>query len=139
MRKILISAALISAAAVAAPASAQYYQNDYNRGYGQGYGYNQNYGRNIDQQINQIQQRIERAARNGRISRSEANRLFRQAEQIDRLYDRYRRNGLSQYEARDLQNRIQYLRQNLRFERQEDRYDRDGRYDRDDRYYRDDD
>ena len=134
MRKFLISAVLVSAAAVAAPASAQYY--DYNRGYNQGYnqgygydegsGYNQGYGRggNVEQQLDQIQNRIRRAAERGRISRSEANRLFRQADQIDRLYDRYRYNGLSQREVQDIQYRIQNLRQRLQYERQEDRYDR---------------
>ena len=123
MRKFLISAALLSAAAVTAPAAAQY--RDYDRGsdYGGGQG--------IERQLDQITDRIRRAEDRDRISRSEANRLLRQAEQIDRLYDRYRRNGINQREHYDLQNRIQNLRQRLQFERREDRWDdRRDRWDR---------
>jgi hypothetical protein len=117
MRKILISAALVSAVAMAAPAAAQY--RDYNRGNDRNYGYNQ--GRNIEREIDQIKQRIDQAARRGTISRSEANRLFRRADQLDRLADRYRRNGLSPREHDELQRRVQDLRQQLRFERRDDR------------------
>jgi hypothetical protein len=147
MRKILISAALASVAlTAAAPASAQYYPNNRNypnypnNNYGSNYG-----GGNVDQQLDQITERIRRAQARGMISRGEAARLLRQADQIDRLYDRYRRDGLSRYEVSDIQRRIQYLRQQLRFQRQdgrwEDRRDRhDDRYDdRYDRRDRDDD
>lgn len=136
MRKLLISAALLSAAAIAAPASAQY--QDYGRGYG--YGYNNRGGQHIQRQLDQIVDRIRRAGDRGSISRREENRLLRFADQIDRLHDRYRRNGLTQWEHRDLQNRIQNLRQRFRFARQDDRrWDRDDddRWDRD--YDRDDD
>jgi hypothetical protein len=51
------------------------------------------------------------------ISQREENRLLRQASSVDRLFYRYRRNGLSNWEARDLRNRVQNLRQQLRFER----------------------
>jgi hypothetical protein len=129
MRKILISAALISAASMAAPAAAQY--GDYNRGNDRNYGYDQ--GRNIEHEIDQIKQRIDRAARRGTISRSEANRLFRRADQLDRLADRYRRNGLSPREHDELQRRVQDLRQQLRFERRDDWRD-DRRDDRRDRW-----
>jgi hypothetical protein len=122
MRKILISAVLISMVAVA-PAAAQYYPQ--NRGYGHGAG-------NVDREIDQIRDRIRRAEQRDRISRREAFRLLRQADSIDRLYFRYRRNGLTQWEARDIHNRIRSLRERLRFERQEDRRD-DRRDDRDDR------
>ena len=123
MRKFLISAALLSAAAVTAPASAQY--RDYDRG--------SDYrgGQGIERQLDQIEDRIRRAEDRDRISRGEANRLLRQAEQIDRLYDRYRRNGLTRWEHQDLQNRIHNLRQRLQFERREDRWDdRRDRWDR---------
>lgn len=110
MRKFLISAMLVGATAItAAPASAQY---------GRG-GYRSDDG--IDQQIRQIEQRIRQAAQNRTVSRREADRLLRQADQIDRLEDRYSRNGLTGYELRDLRNRVQNLRQQLRFERQDDR------------------
>jgi hypothetical protein len=126
MRNRLISAALISFVAIASPAAAQYYPQ--NRGYGYGAG-------NVDRELDQIRERIQRAEQRDRISRGEAFRLLRQADAIDRLFYRYRRNGLTQWEARDIHNRVQNLRQRLRFERQEDRWDdrRDRRDDRDDR------
>lgn len=120
MRKFLISAALLSSFAAAAPAAAQY-RGDYDRG---GYG-------NIERQLDQLVDRIRRAEDRDIISEREEYRLLRQAEQIDRLHDRYRRGGINQWEHRDLQNRIQYLRQQLRHERQEERWDdRRDRWDR---------
>jgi TolA-binding protein len=130
MRKFLLSAvALTTVAAAAAPAAAQYYPQS--RGYG--YGQNHNQGRGVDQQLANISQRIDRAFQRRLISGNEARRLQREVEQIDRLQDRYARNGLTQREQWELQNRVQNLRQQLRYERQEGRYDR---YDdrRDDRY-----
>ena len=119
MRKILISAALGTAALVAGPASAQY--GDYGR---YGYGYNRGAERQIEQQLERVHDRIDRAADQGRLSRREVFRLQREYDQIDRLFDRYRRNGLSGGEYQDLQRRIDNLRQRLRYERQDDRYDR---------------
>jgi membrane-bound lytic murein transglycosylase B len=110
MRKILISALVIGAAAGSAPASAQHYG-----------GYGNRSDDRIDYQINQIEDRIEQAARNGRISRGEARRLLRQAERIDRLEDRYSRNGLNRAELQELRQRVAQLRQQLRFERQDGR------------------
>lgn len=124
MRKFLISAALISAAAIAAPASAQHGQGQHQ---GQGrYGHS-NYGQggqSIERQLDQLQERIARARARRLISNNEARNLFRQAEQIDRLHYQYRRNGLSQGEFHDLQNRIQNLRHRIQGERREGREDR---------------
>ena len=108
MRKFLVSTLLISAIAVAAPASAQY-----RGGYGQGVG--------IERQLDQLERRIDRARDRRLISRNEARRLENQAEYIDRLHDRYRRNGLSPRERHDLQVRIDRLRQQFRWERQDGR------------------
>jgi hypothetical protein len=119
MRKILISAMLVSAVSVAAPAAAQF------RGGGHGYGQ----GANIERQLDQIERQIDRLRDRRLISREEAFRLERRAEQIDRLHDRFARNGLSQYERRDLQSRIQNLRQRVQAERHEGRLaDRRGRW-----------
>jgi hypothetical protein len=127
MRKILMSAVLLGTLASAAPAAAQY--GDY-RG---GYGYNQ--GQNIDRQLDQLQQRVDRMYQRRLISQREASRLSRQIDQTDRLYDQFRRNGLTRGEFYEIQNRIQNLRAQIREERQEGRYDRrDDRYD--DRYDR---
>jgi exonuclease VII large subunit len=137
MRSFLISTALICAAAVAAPASAQY--NPQNGGY------DYRGGQNVERQLHQLRQRVERSEDRDRLSNRERYQLLRQIETIDRLYDRYRRNGLTQWEASDIQNRIQNVRQRFRWERQEDRYDdRRDRYDdrrdrrNDDRRGRDD-
>jgi TolA-binding protein len=111
MRKLLIPAVLLGAAAsVSVPASAQPYR-----------GYQQNYVNDdrIDLRISEIRDRIRRAAAERRISRGEAERLLRQADQIDRLEDRYSRNGLTQWEVQDLRQRVQQLRQQLRFDRQD--------------------
>jgi hypothetical protein len=121
MRKFLISAALLSVAAAAAPAAAQ----DYGR-YGDRYGYGDRYdrgGRQIERQLGQIVERIDRAYQRRLISSNEARRLRNQANDIDRLYDRYSRNGLDWREQQDLQYRIQNLRQRLRWERQEGRWE----------------
>jgi hypothetical protein len=130
MRKLLISVSLAAAALGAAPAAAQYG--------GQGYDYRG--GQNIDRQLDNLADRIRRAEDRDRISDREARRLFREVEQIDRLEDRYRRGGLTQWELRDLRGRIQNLRQQFRWERQEDRRGWDDRDDRrDDRNRWDDD
>ena len=131
MRRILLSITVAAAAlAAAAPAAAQ-------QGYGygnRGYGYNQ--GRSLEQQIDQLEYRIRMAADRRMISRQEAFRLSRQVRQIEWQYDRYRRNGINQWEYRDIQNRIQNLRQQLRWDRNDRGWDDRGR-DRDDRYDRD--
>ncbi len=124
MRKILISAALVTAAAVTAPASAQY--GNYGR---QGYGFS--HGAPIPQQLAQIADRIERARERRLISRNEARQLMNQVERIDDRYDDYRRGGLTRWEHQELQQRIHSLRQRLRWERQEGREERwDDRRDR---------
>jgi cell division protein FtsB len=127
MRKILMSAVLLGTLASAAPAAAQYGQ------YRGNYGYNQ--GQNVDNQLAQLQQRVDRLYQRRLLSDREARRLSREIDQTDRLYDRYRRNGLTRGEYYEIQNRIQNLRAQIREERQEGRYDRrDDRYD--DRYDR---
>lgn len=109
MRKLLISAIMVSTMAVAAPAMSQ------SRG---GFGFQ---GGNIERQLDQIEQRIDRARDRRLVSNREARRLSREAEQIDRLHDRYSRNGLNRREFAELQDRVQNLRQRLQFERAEGR------------------
>lgn len=140
MRKLILSLAIGSTAALAAPASAQY-QNPYNYppshpNYG-GYGYQQG-SQNVQQRIYQLRQRITRVIQNGRVSRNEAYRLQRDLNRIEQRYYEYRRNGLSRNEVYDLNNRIENLRQQIREDRRDGRrYDDDRRYD-DGRYYDDD-
>lgn len=112
MRKILISLALATASVggvAATPALAQ------------SYGYAP--ARQIQRDINQLENRIERAAQRGTISRREAVSLRREANQIDRLFSRYQRNGLNRAEVNELRGRINRVEARLRVERR----DRDGR------------
>ena len=102
MRKFITAAMLIAGAVTAAPAVAAH-----------DYRYDRGASRQIDSQIRQLVERIHRAEDRDVISNREEDRLIRQARQIDRV--------LSNWEMRDLQNRIQHLRQALRFERLEDR------------------
>lgn len=144
MRKLLFSITVAAAALAAAPAAAQSGYGDRDRD--RGYGYNQGQGRGLEQQLANLESRIRMAAERRIISRQEAFRLQRQANQIEWQYNRYRRNGLTQWEYRDIQNRIEGLRRQLRWDRNDrndrnwgDRNDRDDRYDRRDRDRNDDD
>jgi Skp family chaperone for outer membrane proteins len=124
MRKFLISAALLSVAAAATPASAQRYYDDYRHDY--------RGGQQIERQLDNIFQRIDRAYQRRLLSSKEARRLRDRAQDVGNRYARYRRDGLSPSEHHDLQRRIQDLRSRLQDERREGRYER-----RDDRRYDD--
>lgn len=119
MRKILISAILLGVAATSAPAAAQY-----DRRYDDRYDVDYRGGQGIDRQLQNLEQRIDNAYQRRLISGGEARRLRDQANDIGRLFDRYRRNGLSGREHQDLQYRIQNLRQRLQWERREGREER---------------
>jgi hypothetical protein len=124
-KKALLSLLAASAVAIATPTLAQ----DYGRGHGdRGGGYGQNYnggwnGGGLNGEQARLAQRIDRAAYNGRISRREAQNLRWQLDEYQRLEWRYRRDGLSHWERRDLQGRLDRIERNLR----EERRDRDGR------------
>ena len=120
MRKVLISlAAAVSALAVAAPATAQYYggspaygynnynnynsygYNGYNRGYGD-YGANYQSRQLIElnrQRMARIHSDIQQAAAMGRLSPGEAARLQRQAAQFDRELAMLARGGMTGQEG----------------------------------------
>ena len=124
-RKALLSLLAASAVAIATPTLAQ----DYGRGHGdRGGGYGQNYnggwnGGGLNGEQARVAQRIDRAVSNGRISRREAQSLRYQLDEYQRLEWRYRRDGLSNWERRDLQDRLDRIQRDLR----EERRDRDGR------------
>lgn len=142
MRKrtqILISA-LIGGASLAAaiPAQAQSYRGSYDQRYDDRDGnryddrYDHRYDRNdyyrgnanaIWQQIQQLQYRVERSDSRDRVSEREAAGLRRAVWDLRQQFRDYNRNGLSHREARILQDRIDYVRDRLRYERR----DRDGR------------
>lgn len=100
MKKILISLMAASALAGAAmPAAAQ----------------------PINQRQAQIERRIDIGLRNHSLTYREASRLRAEADRIQRLEYRYRRDGLSRWERADLDRRLDQLSQQIRFER----HDRD--------------
>lgn len=127
MFKLVIPAIMASTVALAAPAAAQY-RGDYDSRYSDSRHYNAGYSdaRQIRSQIDQMIDRIHRAEDRDMISKREEDRLMREARQIQRLYHRYRGNGLTRREAHELQSRIHNLRQQFRFERRDGR--RDGRW-----------
>ena len=64
----------------------------------------------IGGQLRQVERRIDRGRDNDQLSRREARRLDREARQIERLRQRYSHGGLSEGERRELQARVDYLR-----------------------------
>jgi Spy/CpxP family protein refolding chaperone len=129
MRKFMISAALLSAATIAAttPADAQYRGQGYGQAYGQGYGqtYGQGYGEHrgggIQRELGEIRQQIRLGFDRGMLSRGDAARLTRDADRIEERLQRRAWDGLSFREREDLQRRVQQLRGRLRFERFDNR------------------
>ena len=103
MKRFLIPLLAASTLAMAAPAMAQ----------------------NINARQDNIEHRIDMGVRNGGITRGEAIRLRADYRQITRLEQSYRRNGLSTWERRDLNRRLDALSARIRVERR----DRDQRYD----------
>ena len=130
MRRFLVSLAAASTAlVVAAPAaSAQsaYGVSQLQRGYG-GYGYQNNRGQvqRFNAHLAQLEQRIQRSAQRGAITRSEYRALREHARELrTRLY-RFSRDGLSRGEIQDIADRIDNLQDRIRDERRDGR--RDGR------------
>jgi hypothetical protein len=90
-----VAAAALSAAV---PASAQTWQN-------------------INARQANLDQRIDAGIRNGSLTRNEAVQLRAEFRQIAQLETRYRRDGLSQAERRDLDRRFDALSSRIRVER----------------------
>ena len=109
MKKFLAMAVAASALAVAAPASAQVWQN-------------------INQRQAQLDARIDAGVRDGSLTRQEAIRLRGEFRNLASLEARYRINGLSYGERADLDRRFDALSSQIRYERNDgqDRGDRGG-------------
>lgn len=73
--------------------------------------------------VNDLRRDIDRAAARRTISEREARGLRREAADIQRLYARYARDGLTRWETRDLQRRVDRVHVALHAER----HDRDRR------------
>jgi TolA-binding protein len=124
MKKLLLSMtalATLATGVAATPAAAQRWQQN-DRSYGN--------WQSINQRQANLYQRIEMGVRNGSLTRVEASTLRGRFVAINNLEQRYRRNGLTQWERRDLDQRFNALSQQIRSQRH-DRQDRDGRHDRD--------
>ncbi|HEX8240327.1 MAG TPA: hypothetical protein VF574_11365 [Allosphingosinicella sp.] len=67
-------------------------------------------GPGIGRELRDIEGRIDRARDRGDLTRREARGLEREARAIDRLAERYGRDGLSPSERAELENRARYLR-----------------------------
>lgn len=109
MKKLLTAAAIVATLGAALPAAAQTWNGVY------GGGFNNSQG---------IEARIDRGVRNGQLSPSEARSLTRQLEDVRRLEWQYRRNGLNDREAREIDRRYGALESRVRFELR----DRDNRF-----------
>ena len=125
MRKFVLSLAAAGVAVIAAsPAAAQYYPAPQPAPYGNAYGYNgyNGYGRGnweqvrgLEVRLNNIERQINRLDRRDRIGDRSADRLRREANNIERRLHERARGGLNQREAGDLINRVQRLEQRVQF------------------------
>lgn len=115
---LIAAMAIGSAPAQAAPDMHRHYSGDapvHYAGFGQAI--------NLRREINRLDNRIERALANHRISWREANGLKRDVDRLENMLDRFQRGGLTRWEARTLESRIAEVDYTLR----RDRRDRDGR------------
>ena len=71
---------------------------------------------NINQRQANLDRRIDQGVRTGKISRAEAHRLRADFQTIARLENRYRANGLSNWERADLDRRFDTLSARIRIE-----------------------
>ena len=107
MKKLLIAATALAGLTAAAPAAAQYANQN-------GYG-NVNAGGavGVQNRIARLETRIQAGVQAGTIDRNEARTLRQQLRDITRLERQYSRNGLSQQERADLQQRVRMFRDQL--------------------------
>ncbi len=117
MRKAIIAAAAFGTVLAALPAAAQSYGN----GYGQrddrsGYGYDrgQGYGQQPTQRIWQLRTAIDRLVQRGQLDRREVVYFRRALANLTQLDQRYRYNGYTSIERRDIDQRSQNLLRSLR-------------------------
>lgn len=123
MRKTLAAIAFAPLLAIgfAGSASAQMGNRAVHSDHGQPRDWRMTQSRNADirQDINRLRQDIDRAWARRTISRSEATRLRSAAQDIQRLYARYARNGLTWAEVNALESRVNRIRIALRMERRD--------------------
>lgn len=124
MKKLIIVLAGAAVLSGAGAASAQPYQGHaaersaYAAGWYGGRGWTDERGQwvNINRRQAQLERRIEQGVRSGRLTRPEANRLWREFDALQRLEQRYRVNGLSMREREELDARFDRLAARIRWE-----------------------
>lgn len=131
MKKMMVALGALGIATAVMPATAS---AQYGGGYGGGW-------RSINERQAIIDERIDRGVRRGCLTRREAFQLRREFRDIMFLERRYRMTapGLTRWEMRDLDQRLDNLSRRVRFECRDgdNRWDRDGYRDgprRPDRY-----
>lgn len=126
MKKLLLTMTALTAFAAPAAAQSGYQNNGYqNNGY-QNNGYQNNGYRNngyananagaavaIDNRLARLDSRIQAGIQSGAIDQREAWNLRQQLNEISRLDRRYGRNGYTQQERADMQQRLRYFRDQL--------------------------
>jgi hypothetical protein len=109
MKRVLVAVAALSTLAAALPAAAQPYRGDDWRG-----------GRDPS---HHLEMRIQRMVERGAISWREARNLRAQVNMVERLEWRYSRDGLSNWERRDLDRRYDAIQARIRYEARDGRGD----------------
>ena len=104
MKSTIMTMAAVSALAIGAPAASQ------------------TANANMTNRIGNLQTQIQAGVQAGTITRAEAQPLRQQYRQLRDLERQYSVGGLTRTERQDLQNRIQNLRQQIRFAAQNDQY-----------------
>lgn len=104
MSKLLIALGAASAIAIAAPAAAQWTNQNVDA----------RAGTNIQTRIAQLETRLQAGIRSGAIDRTEARTLRQQVRALVRLERQYARNGLTEQERNDLRQRLRSVRQQFR-------------------------
>jgi hypothetical protein len=118
-------AAAIAIGATSVPASAQMtqrygYNNDWrSNSYDRNWNLDQNANAQIRQDINQLRQALNRSRSGSRLSEREWRGLRQDISRLQDLYSDYARNGLNRREVYTLEQRINTIRQRLRYERRD--------------------
>lgn len=130
MKKIVTLSLIAASALSMAAGAAQAQSYGPNRGYDRGYN-NGGQWTSINQRQAMLDRRIDQGIRTGDLDRREAMRLRTEFRQIARMENRYRQNGLSNWERADLDRRFDRLSAQIRWERRDNQYGQGYGYGRD--------
>jgi hypothetical protein len=113
MKTTISALALALAPGVAAPANAQDYRSGHRQAH---YDYDHPYVERSDRQLDRLHYLMRDGVRSGAIDRHEDRQLFSEFRFLERLRVRYirTRGGMSDWEARDLRERVRELRFEVR-------------------------